>query len=198
MEADENPLRKQLCRAASQLWQRRLTSGTGARVAVELHRRRYLATPDGRRLAGLNPGDLATVDLQGVDLLNARGTTLQTWAPHRIALDHGMRQTPEDIGAGRGRAIHATALAHPPRLLAFAAHANAQGANGIKLRGHTPVPLLDPADEPGLITAITTHSLVVLTGLGVFASGANLDATLASIEDAEAAAEITLTLRQLR
>lgn len=198
MEIDSSPQREQLCQAAQQLWQRGLVSGAHSTLSVELRRRCYLVTPAGRRPAGLTPDDLVTVDLQGGDLMGGRNPVPTTWAPHRIALDHGMRQTPEDIGAGRGRAIHATALVHPPRLLAFAAHASASGANGIKLHGHAPVPILDPADEPGLLTAIKTYPLIVLTNLGVFASCATLDATLALIEDAEAAAELTLTLQRLR
>ena len=156
METEETELREQLCQAADQLWQRGLVSGLRATLTVELHRRRYLVTPAGRRAAGLQPDDLETLDLQGSHLSSGRSGSNRVWSPHRIALEHGMRQTPEDIGAGRGRAIHATALAHPPRLLAFAAHATASGANGIKLRGHAPVPILDPADEPGLLTAIKT------------------------------------------
>ncbi len=198
METDENELREQLCQAAGHLWQRGLVSGTRATVSVELHRRRYLVTPAGRRQAGLSPDDLVTIDLHGADLRGGRNPVPKVWTPHRIALDHGMRQTPEDIGAGRGRAIHATALVHPPRVLAFAAHATASGANGIKLRGHAPVPILDPADESVLLAAIKTYPLMVLTGLGVFAADASLDATLAVIEDAEAAAELTLTLQRLR
>ncbi len=198
MEIDSNPQREQLCQAAQQLWQRGLVSGVHSTLAVELRRRCYLVTPAGRRAAGLTPDDLVAVDLQGADLRGARSPVPTHWAPHRVALDHGMRQTPEDIGAGRGRAIHATALTHPPRLLAFAAHATASGANGIKLHGHPAVPILDPADETSLLAAIKTYPLIVLTDLGVFASGATLDATLAAIEDAEAAAELTLTLQRLR
>ena len=71
METDENELREQLCQAAGHLWQRGLVSGTRATVSVELHRRRYLVTPAGRRQAGLSPDDLVTIDLHGADL---RGT----------------------------------------------------------------------------------------------------------------------------
>jgi len=60
------------------------------------------------------------------------------------------------------------------------------------------VPILDPADESVLLAAIKTYPLMVLTGLGVFAAADSLDATLAVIEDAEAAAELTLTLQRLR
>ncbi|MEE9403943.1 MAG: class II aldolase/adducin family protein [Algisphaera sp.] len=197
METDETDLRDQLCSAAHQLWQRGLVSGGHGTLTAELHRRRYLVTPQSRRKATLQPDDLVTVDLQGIDQNGGRNTAPLMWAPHHIALNHGLRQTAEDIGTGRGRDIRATALAFPPKLLAFAAHAQAAKANGIKLRGHAPVPIIDGNDEKALLAAIKSYAVIVLPEHGVFATGSSLNQVLSTLEDTEAAAELTLTLQLL-
>ena len=194
---EEKRLRDRLCRAAHHLWQDGQLPGVRGSVAVELHRRRYLITPAGRRRGDLHAADLATVDLNGADVRGGRTNPRQFWPPHRLAFEHGMRQTPEDVRAGRGRAVTATALSHCPRLLAFAVHAARKGSTGVQLRGHEPLPVVDPHDETALAAAIAKCPVVLLPDVGVFASGAGLDDVVSQLEDASAAAALTLTLRQL-
>ena len=65
---DEDQLRQQVCNASHQLWMRGLIAGADGLVALELHRRRYIVTPPGRRRINLQPDDLLCVDMAGEDL----------------------------------------------------------------------------------------------------------------------------------
>ncbi|MEO1236808.1 MAG: class II aldolase/adducin family protein [Planctomycetota bacterium] len=193
---DEAQLRQQVCNAAHQLWMRGLVVGAEGLVALELHRRRYITTPPGRRRINLTPDDLVCVDLEGQDLLQERHQSPDAWAPHRVVFHHTMRNTPEDIARGAARDVKATVLGIPPKLTALLALE--PQATALRLHGHPPIPVVWPQDDTALATAVQKHPVVALQGTGLLASGSTLGQTLSALEHAEQAAAIETTLRTLR
>ncbi|MEO0515395.1 MAG: class II aldolase/adducin family protein [Planctomycetota bacterium] len=193
---DEDHLLQQVCNAAHQLWMRGLIAGADGLVALELHRRRYLVTPPGRRRINLQPADLICVDMQGVDMQRDARLTPEAWEPHRVVFQNTMNALPEDIRRGDAREVKATVLGTPPKLTALLALDPA--ATALRLHGHAPIPVVWANDEKALTDAILKHPLVALQGTGLLASGPTLGQTLSLLEHAEQAAEIEITLRQLR
>ncbi|MEM8739661.1 MAG: class II aldolase/adducin family protein [Planctomycetota bacterium] len=193
---DEAKLRQQVCNASHQLWMRGLIAGADGLVALELHRRRYIVTPPGRRRINLHPEDLVCVDLEGRDLMAESDLQPEHWSPHRVVFQHTMRAQPEEIRRGDAREVKATVLGTPPKLTALLALE--PEATALRLHGHPPVPIVWPQDETALRTAILKHPVVALQGTGLFASGATLGQTLSSLEHAEQAADIEINLRLLR
>jgi len=193
---DEQQLRQQVCNAAHQLWMRGLIAGADGLVALELHRRRYIVTPPGRRRINLQPADLICVDLDGTDLQREVEFAPGVWDPHRVVFQHTMNALPEDVRRGDARDVKSTVLGTPPKLTALLALDPA--ATALRLHGHAPIPVLWANDDNALRTAILKHPLVALQGTGLLASGPTLGQTLSSLEHAEQAAEIEITLRQLR
>lgn len=192
---DEPALRQAICHAAHQLWQRGLIAGTDGGIVAELHRRRYLATPPGRRRADLQPRDLITVDVDGVD--QSQDLTLDPthWLPHHVALQMGLAAASPGEHK-QGRAIRASVLASPPRLSALLA-LRPQDPR-FNLHAHPPVPIVWPNDEDKLTRAIAKSPIVGLHTLGIFAADATLESTIAALERAEQAATTELILRQQR
>src|SRR5205814_5877822 len=107
---DELQLRQQVCDAARQLWIKGLIVGDGGMVCVELHRRRYLVTPPGKRRGDLRETDLRIVDVGGMELGEDRVLDENLWRAHRIALQLGVERqtagTEHDLGAIRAT-VHA-------------------------------------------------------------------------------------------
>ncbi|MEM6854942.1 MAG: class II aldolase/adducin family protein [Planctomycetota bacterium] len=193
---DEDQLRQQVCNASHQLWMRGLIAGADGLVALELHRRRYIVTPPGRRRINLQPDDLLCVDMAGEDLQADARLDPDAWAPHRVVFQHTMNALPEDVARGTNREVKATVLGTPPRLTALLA-ADPK-ATSLRLHAHPPIPVLWANDATALRTAIVKHPVVALQTVGLLASGPTLGQTLSSLEHAEQAAEIEVTLRQLR
>ncbi|HTA40267.1 MAG TPA: class II aldolase/adducin family protein [Candidatus Acidoferrales bacterium] len=65
MAIHEKDLRASMVRYCEQLWDRRLVSGTSGNVSVRLEDGDVLATPAGRSLGRLLPGDIVRVDALG-------------------------------------------------------------------------------------------------------------------------------------
>lgn len=193
---DEDQLRQQVCNASHQLWMRGLVAGADGLVALELHRRRYIVTPPGRRRINLQPSDLICVDMEGIDMQRDAKVAPEAWEPHRVVFQHTMNALPEDIRRGTNRDVKATVLATPPKLTALLALDPA--ATSLRLHGHAPLPIVWANDHTALRTAILKHPLIALQSTGLLASGPTLGQTLSLLEHAEQAAEIEITLRQLR
>ncbi|MEM9418156.1 MAG: class II aldolase/adducin family protein [Planctomycetota bacterium] len=193
---DEAQLRQKVCHAAHQLWMRGLIAGADGLVAIELHRRRYIVTPPGRRRINLKPDDLICVDMEGVDVQRDAQLAPEEWAPHRVVFQHTMNALPEDVAKGVNREVKATVLGTPPKLTALLALE--PGTTSLRIHAHPPIPVLWPDDATALRTAIVKHPVVAIQGVGLLASGPTLGQTLSSLEHAEQAAEIEATLRLLR
>jgi L-fuculose-phosphate aldolase len=65
MTTDEKVLRASLVRYCEQLWNRRLVTGTSGNVSARLEDGDVLATPAGRALGSLAPGEIVRVDSLG-------------------------------------------------------------------------------------------------------------------------------------
>ena len=66
MTIHEKDLRASMVRYCARLWDRRLVTGTSGNVSVRVDDRDVLATPAGRSLGSLTPGDIVRVDAGGV------------------------------------------------------------------------------------------------------------------------------------
>lgn len=188
---DEAKLRQAVCDAGQQLWQRRLIHGQGGLVCAELNRRGFIVTPPGRRRAALRPDQLMCVDLTGVDMLSSdRPLPEDLWRPHRVALQNAA------FLESHGRAVHATALATPPNVMAMLTLA--PDAATLAVLNFGELPILDPADEKAIGQALAKGPLVVLRGVGVMAADVTIDACLDALEAVEHHAAIDLTTAGLR
>ena len=205
---DENKLRTQVCDAARQLWMRGLVTGEGGMVTVEAHRRRYLATPTGRRRADLEPQDLAMIDQSGENLHGEGGLPERVWRPHRAAYRAGFGgelrtaagpaalPPPQDAG---GRAIRATVLCTPPHLEALlrlremgdGTDADADGP--VALPGVGTLLRLDPQDPVPAADLWRAPALIVC-GHGVMTTGPTLAAAVNAAEAVAHAAMVALIL----
>ena len=214
---DDHSLRAALCAAAQQLWQRGLIAGDGGLLSVQLHRRRFLVTPGGKRRADMRPEDLVGVGLSGSDLTEGRGVASEMWLPHRIAYEvgeagddpRGRRDAAEASppSTSRGRFIPppsvtaATVLATPPHVLAVlqlarsrpdAPRALVKPQRLIFAGQGLRLPLSRPDDEATLRRAFTRSAVVLLDPMGLLAIGRTPGDALNAIEQFELAATLEL------
>jgi len=191
--AEEAQVRNSLCQAAQQLWMRGLLVADGGLVSAEVHRRRYLATPAGRRRADLRPDQLITVDLGGVNVQPEPGITEDHWRPHRIAYQIGMYADP---AAREGaRPIGGTVLANPPA--AEAMLALLPESPRLDPVGHPAIPVVSYHDgERGLEEAISGSVVIAIRDVGLFAAHRSLHAAVNAIERAAHALGVTLLTGQ--
>ncbi len=215
---DDQSLRIAVCAAAHQLWQRGLLAGDGGLLSVQLHRRRFMVTPTGRRRADLRPEDLVGVGLSGSDLTDGRGVPTELWLPHRIAYEvgesrddpRGRRDTPPDpspASQSRGKFIPpppvtgATVLATPPHVLAVlqlarsrpdAPRALVKPQRLIFAGQGLRLPLSRPDDEATLRRAFTRSAVVLIDPLGLLAIGRTPGEAVNAIEQFELAATLEL------
>ena len=184
---DEATLRTQVCQAAQQLWMRGMLVADKGMVTAEVHRRRFLATPQGKRRADLRADDLFCVDVGGHNI-DGEGALDQTdWRPHRIAYRLGQ------LNAGPGDVITATVLAHPP--ITTGLIRLAKKAAALQLDHLPALPLLEADDEAGIEDALRQSQLIALRGQGILAVGDTLTAAINRIECLEHAARIHLVTR---
>lgn len=186
-------LRQQVCEAARQLWLKGLIVGDGGLVCAEVHRRRFMVTPPGRRRGDLRESDLRIVDIGGMELGEERVLDEAIWRAHRIAYQIGVERqaagTEQDLGAFRA-SVHAT----PPMTLALIRMNN--GASSLALHGLPSLAIVNPEDEATLKTQLE-HSAAASLGRdgGVFCAAADVWDAVNLIERIEHAATIEMACR---
>jgi ribulose-5-phosphate 4-epimerase/fuculose-1-phosphate aldolase len=185
---DESALRQRLCVSAHQLWMRGMIAGSDGLLTAELNRRRYLATPPGKRRINLKPDDLIAVDLDGHDSDDGEVYNERDWRPHRMVHEAASRKTGPDPDTPR-----ATLVANPPALAALLAMQ--PRSEKINLHGHAAIPVVW-LDDKILSQVLVNSRVVMIPSVGVFASGPSIGEAMCSIEHAEHAAQVELLLRQ--
>lgn len=190
---DEMVLRQQVCEAARQLWLKGLIVGDGGFICAEVHRRRFLVTPPGRRRGDLQESDLRIVDIGGMELGETRVLDEALWRAHRIALQIGVERqavgTEQELGALRA-SIHAT----PPMTLALLRMNN--GTSSIALNGLPALEIVNPGDE-AILKAKLDQSAVVALGKdgGIICAAGDVWKAVNLIERIEHAATIEIACR---
>ncbi|MEX0653190.1 MAG: class II aldolase/adducin family protein [Phycisphaeraceae bacterium] len=193
---NEVRLRQQLCQLTHQLWARGLIVADAGLLSVELHRRRYLATPAGARRASLEPEGLVCVDLGGENIQGGPGFAPERWRPHRLAyqLDAELETPRTGESEGEPGLIRATALTTPPHLLALMR----AGRQPLPLAGFAhPLPLVEASDDDALRRGLQRHGAVAIHGAGLLTAGATLDAVVNLAERIEHVATIELALLRM-
>lgn len=184
---DEATLRTQVCQAAQQLWMRGLLVADHGMVTAEVHRRRFLATPQGKRRADLRPDDLFCVDVGGQNIDGEGSLDEADWLPHRIAYRLNQQN------AGPDEVVAATVLANPP--ITTGLIRLSKDTNTLQLDRLPPAPMLQADDEAGIEDALGQYQLIALCGQGILAVGKTLTAAINRIECLEHAARIHLVTR---
>jgi ribulose-5-phosphate 4-epimerase/fuculose-1-phosphate aldolase len=178
---DEVQLRERFCEALRQLWTRGMIVGADGMLCCEAHRRRYLATPVGKRRVDLGPGDLICVDIGGESVDGGAGIPIDLWQPHRDAYQAHMDPSGETLGA--------SAVVEPANVLALLSRCD--GAERLDLGGES-IPIVDGKDDRTLRAVLTDSKDVILKGRGLFVAAAGLPELLNRIERIDLAAAVRL------
>ena len=179
---NEAYLRDQLCQCAHQLWLRGLVAGDAGLVSVEVHRRRFLVTPPGRRRAALAPDHVMCVDMGGQNIQGEGGVDERDWRPHRLAYQLSLERSLE-AGDARTPAFAASVLATPPAVLAAARLGLAEALE---------LPSAPSDDEAALRQALGQHPALLIAGRGLLTLGTTLEEAHNRVEQLELAAAIEL------
>lgn len=153
---DETQVREQLCQALRQLWTRGMLVGCDGLLSCEVHRRRYLVTPVGRRRIDLEPGDLVCVDIGGENVHGDEGIPLGQWQPHRDVYQSHVG----DAGVGLG----ASALIEPANILALLSRDD--GADRLDLGCGESLKVVDGGNPGAVSEALSSSTEIVLRGAG--------------------------------
>jgi ribulose-5-phosphate 4-epimerase/fuculose-1-phosphate aldolase len=176
---DETRLRERFCQAVQQLWTRGMIVGADGLLCCEVHRRRYLVTPVGRRRIDLAPADLICVDIGGENVHGGPGIPLKLWQPHRDVFQ-----------SHTNPALGASALIEPPNVMALLSKQD--GAQQLDLGGGGSIPVVEGEDDQTLRQTLAGSTEAVLSGRGLFVAGADLSQMLNRIERIELAATVQL------
>ncbi len=179
---DESLIREQFCHAVRQLWTRGMIVGADGLVSCEVHRRRYLVTPIGRRRIDLNPSDLICVDIGGENVHGGEGVPLRLWQPHRDV--YQSHSDPGDTMLG------ASALIEPANVLALLSKQN--GADRLDLGNGQTIPVIDTDNDGVVRDALSQSTEAVLRGEGLFIAAADLSTMLNRIERIDLMAAVKL------
>jgi len=179
---DEAQLRKQVCRAVKQLWMRGMLVGEDGLVCAEVHRRRYLVTPPGRRLADIEPAELICVDIGGENVQGGVGVPPNQWRVHRDMFQS--RTGPEDEPLG------ASVLVEPPNIMALLNRQN--GASAIDLGFADPIPVVEAEQDKAMRLEKTSATDSLIRGEGLFVASADLASVINRVERIDAAAAVRL------
>lgn len=183
---DETQLREKFCTALRQLWTRGMLVGADGFLSCEVHRRRYLATPIGRRRIDLEPADLICVDIGGDNVHSGEGVPMDIWQPHRDAY-----QTHLDPAAGT---LSATALIEPVSVLALLSKQD--GQTELNLGAGGTIPIVNTTVDASLKHVLSDKTEVLFrghgSGRGLFIAAADLPTLLNRIERIDLAAAVTL------
>lgn len=181
---DETQLRERFCLAIHQLWTRGMIAGADGLLCCEVHRRRYLVTPMGRRRIDLKPADLTCVDIGGENVHGGEGISPELWQPHRDV--YQSHQDPASVMLG------ASALVEPANVLALLTRQD--GAERLDLGNGESIPIVDGDDDRALRAVLSASTDAVLRGRGLFVAATDLAQTLNRIERIELAATVRLAV----
>lgn len=183
---DETQLREKFCLALRQLWTRGMIVGADGFLSCEVHRRRYLATPAGRRRVDLEPADLICVDIGGDNVNSGEGVPMDIWQPHRDAY-----QTHLDPAAGT---LSATAMIEPANVLALLSKQDGQAELNLGAGGK--VPIVNTAVDASLKHVLADKTEVLFRGhgpgRGLFIAAVDLPTLLNRIERIDLSAAVML------
>src|SRR5688572_9653576 len=138
---------------------RGLLVGDGGLISAEVHRRRYLVTPPGRRRAKLNEPDHWMVDLGGIPLGGGTPIDEGAWKPHRFLYHIDVERQAGAPANGRLAPIRAAILATPPMTLALL---HLQPTADRLTLGAATLPVVRRFDEASLVAAVTNSDTVAL------------------------------------
>ncbi len=178
---DESQLRERFCAALRQLWTRGLIVGSDGMLCCEVHRRRYLTAPTGKRRIDLKPDDLICVDIGGENVQGGEGVEANLWQPHRDVYQTHM----DDSGVTLG----ASAIVEPANVLSLLTREH--GAAQVELNGQ-PIPVVDGQDAGAIRSALTGSTEAMILGRGLFVAAADLPGLLDRIERLDHAAAVAL------
>jgi ribulose-5-phosphate 4-epimerase/fuculose-1-phosphate aldolase len=190
---DESRLRENLVQAVKQLWMRGLIAGDGGVVSVELHRRRYLTTPMGKRRIDLLPQDLVCVDIGGLEVQGGAGVDEAAWRPHRLAYQSTLEVVHTQVpiaGDAAAAPVRATIFATPPHVVALTMLCQAD--RELKLAGAAAIAVVEPGDEGQLREALRRVSAVAVRGAGLLVTAAELNQAMNRVELIELAATVEI------
>ncbi len=179
---DETQLRERFCLAVRQLWTRGMIVGADGLLCCEVHRRRYLVTPVGRRRIDLQPQDLTCVDIGGESVHGGEGIPPELWQPHRDVYQSHLDPAGVTLGA--------SAMVEPANVLALLSRQG--GADRLDIGNGESIPIVAGDDAQALQGVLTDSTEVVLRGKGLFVAGADLAGLLNRIERIELAAAVKL------
>lgn len=183
---DESLIREQFCQAVRQLWTRGMLVGADGLLSCEVHRRRYLVTPIGRRRVDLEPGDLTCVDIGGENVHGGEGIPLKLWQPHRDVY--------QSHSGPDAEVLSASALIEPANVLALLSKQN--GSDRLDLGGGQTIPLVDRENDGAMREALSNTTEAVLqsheSGTGLFIAAPDLATMLNRIERIDLLAAVRL------
>jgi ribulose-5-phosphate 4-epimerase/fuculose-1-phosphate aldolase len=194
---DEASLRQNVSNAARQLWMKGLLVADGGMVTAEVHRRRYLVTPPGKRRSEMQDDDLRMCDIGGQELGGGIGLDEAHWRVHRIAYQISLERIDAPLpGKTAPGPILATVQATPPMLVALLRLTRPPNGE-LQIVGLPLVIVVDDADEAALRRALGRTSVVGLARSGgiLCATGSVWDAVNV-LERLEHAATIEVACRQ--
>lgn len=182
LKMDETQLRERFCKALRQLWTRGMIVGADGMLCCEVHRRRYLTTPIGKRRVDLDTDDLICVDIGGENVQGGEGIPIELWQPHRDVYQTHMDPSGETLGA--------SAVIEPPNVLALLSRC--EGSERLDLGGGDSIPVVTDDDTAALRQVLTDSTEAVLCGRGLFVAAEDLPSLLNRIERIDFAAAVRL------
>lgn len=156
--------------------------GADGMLCCEVHRRRYLAAPIGKRRVDLKPGDLICVDIGGENAQGGEGIPMELWQPHRDVYQTHM----DPVGVKLG----ASAVVESVNVLTLLNRRG--GTERLDLGDVGSIPVVDCQDASVMRQALTESTDAVLCGRGLFVAAEDLSSLLNRIEriDFEAAVRL--------
>jgi len=179
---DEAQLRNHVCRAVNQLWTRGMLVGTDGLVCAEVHRKRYLVTPPGKRKADLEPSDLICVDIGGENVHSGEGVPPEQWRVHRDMFQSRCKPDDEPLGA--------SILVEPPNVMALLKKHN--GLSVLELDLAHPIPVVEINQDKAMCLEHTGTTDALIRGKGLFVASVDLATAMNRIERIDAAAAVAL------
>ena len=190
--SDESAQRDVICRLARDLWLRGFIAGDGGMFTCECHRRRYLATPPGKRRASLTPPDLLLVDSGGVDLRTEHPLDQSVWKPHRLA--YALARNERDAAEAPG-SIAATLLCTPPCIAAW--HNLHPGDLILEFASGSALTVAAVENDTRFAEALRRDGAVLIPQLGLLTTGPTPDIAANTAERLEQYAAVDLATRRM-